>query len=75
MTAEGVIQVTDNQNDEGRVFVGVAEIAADLGVPRSTVSMWDARRRTNGFPEPVAELAMGPVYDLEEVRAWRQGKA
>ncbi len=55
-------------------FGGVAEIAAMLGVPRSTVSMWDSRRGTNGYPEPVARLTMGPVYDLAAVRAWHEGK-
>lgn len=56
-------------SEAGRL-VGVAEIADVLGVPRSTVSMWDARRKTNGFPEPVAELRMGPVYDLDAVTEW-----
>lgn len=51
-------------------LVGVAEISAIHQVPRSTVSMWDARRATNGFPEPVADLAMGPVYNAAEVAAW-----
>lgn len=60
--------------DDALQFGGVAEIAAMLGVPRSTVSMWDSRRGTNGYPEPVARLTMGPVYDLAAVRAWHQGK-
>jgi len=55
-------------------LVGVAEISSRLGVPRSTVSMWDARRATNGFPEPVADLAMGPVYDWSAVKAWWEGR-
>lgn len=53
-------------------LVGVAEISALLNVPRSTVSMWDSRRATNGFPEPVEDLAMGPVYDWNEVKTWAQ---
>lgn len=53
---------------------GVAEIAAMLDVPRTTVSMWDARRRTNGFPDAVERLAMGPVYDLNAVRDWYSAK-
>ncbi len=55
-------------------LVGVAEISALLGVPRSTVSMWDSRRATNGFPEPVQDLAMGPVYDWPAVKAWAEGR-
>lgn len=53
---------------------GVAEIAAEFGVPRTTVSMWDFRRETSGFPAPVAILAMGPVYDMAAVRAWHAAK-
>ena len=55
-------------------LVGVAEIAALLNVPRTTVSMWDARRSSNGFPKPVTELAMGPVYDYAEVKAWHSAR-
>lgn len=32
--------------------------------------MWDARRSSNGFPKPVADLRMGPVYDWGQVKAW-----
>jgi hypothetical protein len=55
-------------------LVGVAEIAERLGVNRTTVSMWDARRRSNGFPEPLEQLAMGPVYDWQAVKAWHEGR-
>lgn len=51
-------------------LAGVAEIADELGVPRTNISMWDARRRTSGFPEPIARLAAGPVYRMDEIRAW-----
>jgi hypothetical protein len=58
---------------------GVAEIAEELGLPRTTVSMWDARRsEVNGYPEPVARLASGPIFDMAEIRRWwaaRQAKA
>lgn len=53
---------------------GVAEIAAEFGVPRTTVSMWSYRRRTSGFPEPLAPLSMGPVYDMAAVRAWYKSR-
>ena len=55
-------------------LVGVAEIAAAFGVPRTTVSMWAARRATSGFPQPVKALQMGPVYDMAEVRRWHEEK-
>jgi len=60
-----------------RDLVGVAEIADTLGVPRTTVSMWAARRAASGFPAPLETLAMGPVYSMTAVRAWyadRYGK-
>jgi chromosome partitioning protein len=56
-------------------LVGVAEIAEKLGVPRTTVSMWDARRVKNGFPLPVADLRMGPVYEWQKVESWYQDRA
>lgn len=55
-------------------LVGVAEISVRYGVPRTTVSMWDSRRATSGFPEPVERLSMGPVYDLAAVEQWYEEK-
>lgn len=57
-----------------KTLAGVAEIADRLGVPRTTVSMWDYRRRTSGMPEPVVRLQMGPVYDLDAVLAWHSAR-
>lgn len=52
-------------------LAGIAEIAEEFGVARTTVSTsWADRRERTGFPEPVAVLNMGPVYDLAEVRRW-----
>lgn len=51
---------------------GVAEIAKEYGVRATVVSMWDARRDTNGFPEPLARLKMGPVYLMPAVREWHK---
>ena len=48
------------------------EIADELDLPRTTVSMWASRRGRSGFPEPIAHLAMGPVYDMAQVRAWHE---
>lgn len=55
-------------------LAGVAEISQLFNVPRTTVSMWDARRATSKFPEPVERLSMGPVYRLEEVIEWHRTK-
>lgn len=47
---------------------GIAEIAAAMGVRRETVYY---HRRRSGFPEPIARLAMGPVWLADDIRAWR----
>jgi len=64
-----MVNMTTAETSE-RDLVGAREIADRLKVPRTTVSMWASRRATSGFPLPVAELAMGPVFDFEEVAAW-----
>lgn len=53
-------------------LVGVKELAEYLGVDKSTIAQWDARRRRIGFPLPVARLAMGAIYDRGEVVMWRR---
>lgn len=49
---------------------GAHEIAAMCYVSANQVKMWAARRRSNGFPEPLAVFGMGALYDLEQVRSW-----
>lgn len=51
-------------------LAGIREVAETLMVGRSTVTQWAARRHRNRFPEPVATLGMGPIYDLNEVISW-----
>jgi hypothetical protein len=51
------------QEPEG--FVGVTEIAQELGVSRQRVS--ELRTRPD-FPAPIAELAAGPVWKLSNLR-------
>jgi predicted DNA-binding transcriptional regulator AlpA len=53
-----------------RELWGVAEIAKGLGLKRAGVYYHINRP---GFPEPVARLAMGSVWDAQEVREWREG--
>lgn len=55
---------------EGKTLVGMREIADRLAVPRTTASMWHSRRATTGFPEAVASLSMGPVFDWSAVQSW-----
>jgi hypothetical protein len=64
--------MTKGQMMAERELGGVAEIAERYKVPRTTVSMWAARRASNGFPAPVETLAMGPVYDMAEIEKWRR---
>ena len=53
----------------------IAEISEEHSVPRTTVTSWASRRALSGFPEPLARLAMGPIYDMAAVRSWRQEHA
>lgn len=53
-------------------LAGVAEIATRFGVSRRAVGYWVT---ADGFPDPVATLAAGPVYDLTEVEDWREARA
>lgn len=46
-------------------LVGTAELAEILGVSKQRVSELRGR---DGWPEPVAELASGPVYTLMSIR-------
>ncbi len=50
---------------EPETFLGVSELAMELGVTRQRVSELRARR---DFPAPVAELAAGPVWRLASLR-------
>lgn len=53
---------------------GIAEVADEFGVPRTTASMWLTRRDANGFPAPIETLSMGPVFDMDKVRTWHAGR-
>jgi hypothetical protein len=46
-------------------LVGVSEIARMFGVTRQSASRWKAE-----LPEPVAELAGGPVWERATIEAW-----
>lgn len=51
-------------------LVGVAEIADMLGVTRTRVTQL---AKTYGFPEPVARLAAGPVWQRRDIEEWARG--
>jgi predicted DNA-binding transcriptional regulator AlpA len=50
-------------------LLGVAEIAELYSVSKVTAATWSRRR---DFPKPISQLAMGPVWSENDVRAWRQ---
>lgn len=50
--------------------VGLAEIIDLTGEKKGTVSMWQSRSATNGFPDPVLDLAAGRFYLADEVIDW-----
>lgn len=48
--------------------VGAVEIAARLGVSRSTVDKW--RTRSLGFPEPRWQVGGRPAWNWDDIEAW-----
>ena len=48
-------------------LVGTTEICTMLGVSRQRVTQ---RAATATFPEPLARLAAGPIWEREVVEAW-----
>ena len=50
------------------ILVGTREIADAAKVKRGTVAQW--RKRHDDFPEPLQNLATGPVWDWNTVRIW-----
>jgi serine/threonine protein kinase len=46
---------------------GVSEVAQHLNISRQRLN--DLRQR-NDFPEPVAELSSGPVWDMDAIERW-----
>ncbi len=51
--------------------MGTAEVAALLGVSRQRVLQL---AQTDGFPQPVAVLSMGKVWDGAAIRRWASGR-
>ena len=49
-------------------YGGVHEIAELAGVTKQAVCNWTKRHPT--FPQPLAKLHMGPIYNLKEVKTW-----
>lgn len=53
-------------------IVGIAEVAALLGVNRSTVRSWQLRGH---LPAPDAQLLSGPVWNRKTITAWKRSAA
>lgn len=51
---------------------GNAEIAGYMNVHPTSINRW---RMHNQFPQPYVELAMGPVWLADDVRAWFSKRA
>ena len=49
-------------------LVGINEIAEMAGVSRQAVTNW--RARATDFPNPVSELASGPIFRRSQIRSW-----
>lgn len=50
-------------------LIGAAEIGKAFGVSRQRVQQIVTR---SDFPKPVAELAMGKVWETDDVRRWAE---
>lgn len=51
-------------------LIGLIEIAQMAGVKRPVVTQWRTRPMAIPFPEPVAQLHVGPVFWRPEVEVW-----
>jgi eukaryotic-like serine/threonine-protein kinase len=49
-------------------LAGVDELAAELGVTRDAIHKW--RKRHDDFPQPVATLTMGNLWQRDDVLKW-----
>lgn len=49
-------------------LMGLQEVAAHFGVSRQLAYKWVTKRAD--FPEPLAELAQGKVWDRADIVAW-----
>lgn len=49
-------------------ILGLAEIAAMLGVKKQVVTNWKSRKAS--FPKPMAILKSGPIWSQEAIAGW-----
>lgn len=53
-------------------LLGLAELAARLGMPPATVRQWSRRGK---LPPPDQQLAMGPVWTEATIERWERARA
>src|SRR5437763_16110846 len=53
-------------------LLGLAEIATLFGVTKQVVGNWRARRID--FPDPIAKLRSGPVWQKADIVAWAEAE-
>lgn len=51
---------------------GVYEVSRLLGITKSSLA---DRRRHESFPKPIAELRCGPIWDLDDIDAYKEARA
>jgi predicted DNA-binding transcriptional regulator AlpA len=51
---------------------GSAELCQHMGISRETLRKW---KQKDGFPQPLASLSMGPVWDAEQVKQWKNASS
>jgi len=52
-------------------YGGLQEVADYLGVTKQVITNW-RKRPYKMFPQPVADLNMGPVWRLCDIRDWQR---
>lgn len=64
--------MTANLTEEEALRLGgVSEVADELGISPQRMRQL---RASGSFPAPVAELSMGPLWDLDEIANYRRGR-
>ena len=53
-------------------LVGLAEAAQLAGVSRQT--LWSWKTSYVNFPEPIAQLKSGPIWEKEAILAWLKSR-
>lgn len=74
LAARGANAVSDGDSVWPEDILGLAEVAAMLGVSKQLIGHWIARD-AHSFPRPVATLAATRIWDRAKVEVWAAGHA